>query len=267
MTPETPNQPIPGENQAPVYRTPQEVIIAGHQRLAALYGTIVEIASTRDQLTGLLNKSAWEADIAERIENNMPFGTVFIDLNAFKLVNDVLGHRSGDILLQNFSITLLEKFKRKDDKVTHSRFFIDEQPSETTRQNIVSRWAGDEFALTFGVGTDDKRGMDKTTGRHKTEQERFEDQVSYIREVFDEFVASQPDEIKALNFDIAFGPVLWSPESQLTSKELIKQVDDLMYANKTAMKRSAREALPRRKRFADWIGQKLLHYAGTPKSR
>lgn len=55
-----------------------------------------------DQLTGLHNRHALVAEIAERrdVEPSVPVGIVFADLDGFKRINDMHGHAAGDAVLQ-----------------------------------------------------------------------------------------------------------------------------------------------------------------------
>jgi diguanylate cyclase (GGDEF)-like protein len=57
----------------------------------------------RDGLTGLLNKSSFEARLAEEVERlgarDRPLGLVVVDLDHFKAVNDEHGHPVGDRVL------------------------------------------------------------------------------------------------------------------------------------------------------------------------
>ena len=52
-----------------------------------------------DALTGLANRRATMAAIDEAIATDRHFGIALIDLDGFKLVNDMLGHHVGDYLL------------------------------------------------------------------------------------------------------------------------------------------------------------------------
>ncbi|MET0048447.1 MAG: GGDEF domain-containing protein [Sedimenticola sp.] len=60
--------------------------------------------SVRDELTGLLNQRAFydglrrELSVAER--NKRPLTLVYFDLNGFKNLNDTMGHREGDRVLE-----------------------------------------------------------------------------------------------------------------------------------------------------------------------
>ena len=58
-------------------------------------------SSTTDELTGLLNRRAYEADLAalETSELLQQLVYVSIDVNKLKIVNDTLGHAAGDELL------------------------------------------------------------------------------------------------------------------------------------------------------------------------
>ncbi|MCR5747365.1 MAG: sensor domain-containing diguanylate cyclase [Lachnospiraceae bacterium] len=61
--------------------------------------------SRTDELTGLLNRRAYEEDIYE--QNNLPendhFVFISLDVNGLKVVNDTLGHAAGDELLSGAS--------------------------------------------------------------------------------------------------------------------------------------------------------------------
>ena len=55
-----------------------------------------------DGLTGLLNRSTFEAELTKALREarpGQPVGVVTIDLNDFKPINDCLGHKAGDCVL------------------------------------------------------------------------------------------------------------------------------------------------------------------------
>lgn len=75
----------------------------------------------KDTLTGCLTR-----DSIEQSHFNFPYTLVFMDLDNFKPVNDVLGHDAGDSVLKAFGQMLLDMTKRSD---------------------WVIRYGGDEFVL------------------------------------------------------------------------------------------------------------------------
>jgi len=83
-----------------------------------------------DNLTGLPNiigfKERIEEEIIKAKNNQEVFAVLFLDLDRFKTINDILGHRSGDYLLKMVS----ERLK----KILRDRDF-------------VSRQGGDEFII------------------------------------------------------------------------------------------------------------------------
>jgi len=89
----------------------------------------LEILSRTDTLTGLLNRRAFTAELDSRI-NRSDSGTAgslfYVDLDNFKPVNDILGHRKGDEAL----IAVAEMLVRS-----------------TRPGDLVARLGGDEFAL------------------------------------------------------------------------------------------------------------------------
>ena len=89
-----------------------------------------ESAARHDPLTGLPNRTAFNAELAEayrRLDRyGEKFALLYIDLDDFKAVNDRLGHLAGDQLLLQMAGRLAGKLRDKD---------------------ILCRLGGDEFVL------------------------------------------------------------------------------------------------------------------------
>jgi diguanylate cyclase (GGDEF)-like protein/PAS domain S-box-containing protein len=81
----------------------------------------LEEQATRDPLTGVGNRRAAEAALANAITraraHGEPFAVVMVDLDQFKAVNDRYGHEVGDEVLVRFAGFLRER-TREDDSVT-----------------------------------------------------------------------------------------------------------------------------------------------------
>ncbi|MCC5022768.1 MAG: GGDEF domain-containing protein [Candidatus Synoicihabitans palmerolidicus] len=74
--------------------------------------------ATRDALTGLLNRREFDRLLAEETERSKRFGRSFslvlLDLDKFKLVNDLHGHQAGDAVLIETARRLLPHMRRVD---------------------------------------------------------------------------------------------------------------------------------------------------------
>jgi diguanylate cyclase (GGDEF)-like protein len=85
-----------------------------------------------DQLTDIHNRFSQEKYIADLIEESRDtagvFGLIYIDLDQFKQVNDVYGHRVGDLYLQEVA----ERMKR-----------------QLRSADMLARLGGDEFAAVL----------------------------------------------------------------------------------------------------------------------
>ncbi|WP_290872808.1 EAL domain-containing protein [Aquabacterium sp.] len=101
------------------------------QGIQAREGEIRRLAY-QDALTGLPNREQFRHDLRQAIarsqENGAPCAVLLMDLDRFKHVNDVLGHRFGDRLLR----AVAERLHRD---------VIDGQ------QAVLARLSGDEFAV------------------------------------------------------------------------------------------------------------------------
>lgn len=88
--------------------------------------------ATTDILTGAFNRRKFEDDVSMLIRKNekkdVEFSLIFFDIDHFKSVNDLFGHKTGDIVLQRISELVLKNIRRGD------RLF---------------RWGGEEFIIVL----------------------------------------------------------------------------------------------------------------------
>ncbi len=85
----------------------------------------LEFLSLRDQLTGLYNRTFFEAELLRLHKSyNYPVTLISCDLDGLKLINDSLGHQTGDQLLVECAEILQESLRSTD---------------------ILARVGGDEF--------------------------------------------------------------------------------------------------------------------------
>ena len=87
-----------------------------------------------DPMTGLLNKSASQKAV-DAVAGKLPGALLMIDLDSFKLVNDIYGHSMGDKILIKFA-ELIKKISRAED--------------------VAGRMGGDEFILYLKNVTDEE---------------------------------------------------------------------------------------------------------------
>lgn len=98
----------------------------------------LEYASEHDCLTGLVNRRGFEFSLSNAIyvaaRQKKSLSLLYLDLDGFKLVNDLYGHAVGDILLGAVATSWRESTRDGD---------------------ILARLGGDEFVmLTHATGSD-----------------------------------------------------------------------------------------------------------------
>ena len=89
----------------------------------------LEHMATHDCLTGLVNRTVLETRLRQRTQDRRGeavHAVLFIDLDRFKAVNDSLGHKAGDLLLQEIATRLRDSVRPED---------------------TVARLGGDEFVV------------------------------------------------------------------------------------------------------------------------
>jgi diguanylate cyclase (GGDEF)-like protein len=83
-----------------------------------------------DPLTGLPNRAALDARLAEEVERSVRYGqplsVLFVDIDHFKAINDTRGHQVGDEVLQSMASVLRSTVRTPD---------------------FVARYGGEEFVI------------------------------------------------------------------------------------------------------------------------
>ncbi|MGH8086557.1 MAG: sensor domain-containing protein [Lysobacter sp.] len=123
---------------------------AGSPLSARLVGTLQDITDRKqaedslrvqartDPLTGLLNRDAVRTEIESRLADpgQARLAVLYIDLDRFKIVNDVLGHAAGDRLLASAA----RRIRRA-----------------VGGEGVIARFGGDEFLVVCATADDPSR--------------------------------------------------------------------------------------------------------------
>ena len=175
--------------------------IESHEKLEEL--------SRTDELTGLLNRRAFFSDIEQRLQvltrRKRRAALFYIDLDNFKQVNDIHGHKRGDEALVALSHILVEGSRIGD---------------------LVSRLGGDEFAMWL-------EETDETAAVHKAEA------LFGAARALEEY-SGGPDHPLGISVGIA----VTDPDSREPLKSLIALSDGAMYMIKHGSKGSYAIAEP-----------------------
>lgn len=96
----------------------------------------IEELSIRDRLTGLYNRLKLDELFALHLSlvrrHGGSFSVIMLDIDKFKLVNDVYGHQVGDTVLQEISLLMRENIRFED---------------------ALGRWGGEEFLILLPTST------------------------------------------------------------------------------------------------------------------
>ncbi len=155
--------------------------------------------ASRDGLTGVLNRRAFEEAVAREFESaakhQWPLSVVFVDLDRFKQINDSHGHQAGDAMLRAVSDLLTECLRDSD---------------------IVARYGGDEFVLLLpGLDAD----AANTVAARLVEEARSR--------------TADDGNGGTVSITLSLGIATYDSESGFTKpKELISAADEALYHSK-----------------------------------
>lgn len=135
---------IYSSRQSADYSMRQELLDTCVQSLViGLENCFLHLQAIQDPLTGLYNRSYFlyrlEEELAYSSRHRAPFALLMADLDDFKVVNDQLGHETGDRVLRKIGDLFRAALRRED---------------------VPSRYGGDEFLLLL-VNCDQKAALEK----------------------------------------------------------------------------------------------------------
>ena len=108
----------------------------GYQRSLKEANLRLSTAASTDYLTGLSNRrrilDQIDAELSRSRRHDSPFCIVLADIDGFKGVNDSYGHEAGDRVLV---------------------FVADSMRSSVRREDLCSRWGGEEFLICLPQAT------------------------------------------------------------------------------------------------------------------
>ena len=170
----------------------------------------VRASGMRDSLTGLCNRaalaSALEAAMARSRRRNQAVGLLYIDLDDFKLVNDTLGHESGDELLRTVA-----------ERLSHAR-----------PDSVIARQGGDEFIVLL-----------ESLGDLNDEAAVERDAALAVEALLDALEAPLTIAASALRLRCSAGLSLFPADGSLAD-DLQRHADAAMYAAKSSGARWSR---------------------------
>lgn len=158
----------------------------------------LELLSVTDDLTGAYNHRFFNTILDKEIEksktNSKPLALIMIDIDNFKMCNDVSGHDYGDYILKGTASIL---------------------KTAAGDQNIVCRYGGDEFAVILpGLDLDSASQM-----AHK------------IRNLFEKEKSKYFKSQTFINITLSMGFSVY-PDLAATKDDLINQADMALYHSK-----------------------------------
>lgn len=159
-------------------------------------------AATSDELTQITNRRGFmtlgQLILNECLLKQRSASLTFLDLDKFKAINDVLGHREGDRALMDFADAMKVTFRHSD---------------------LFARLGGDEFVVLLNGSQQHEAEEQLQTFRHYLQQQAMHLNRRY-------------------RLDFSSGVVEFNPHDPHTLEQLLESSDAVMYATKKAKKRS-----------------------------
>lgn len=169
---------------------------------AAAHGE-VRVRAEQDALTGLRNHGAFQHDVRAAVAAGAPFAVLMMDLDAFKVFNDALGHPAGDALLVEVALAMTGATRDTDQ---------------------LYRYGGDEFAAIL-------HGADRVVAHDVGGRIR-----RAVRDRTDRLAASGVESRPVVSVSVG---IACFPDDGRSNDELIAVADRALYQVKPADRRSA----------------------------
>jgi diguanylate cyclase (GGDEF)-like protein len=153
-------------------------------------------AATFDELTGIFNRRTFLLHAKEVIalfaRKEEPISYLLMDIDDFKKINDLYGHYAGDLVLQDFAVTIKAHLREYD---------------------LFGRYGGEEFAVLLP-------GADEKTAAEVGER---------LREAIENSSVSFGEEIR---YAISIGAVTVTASAETSIDQLYRMSDKALYLAK-----------------------------------
>ncbi len=182
-------------------------------------------------LNELMDRQEWHDNVDAHVtyaeQNNKSLTVVFADVNLFKLVNDVLGHNVGDVVIDDIkqAVSFLAGELRIGDGEDEGRDVVSyNDPNEhaplspSAAEQSINAYGGhvggDEVAI---IAETDAAGAQAIAGR--------------LRTAFNEYI-DRPEnaQLKELGIGLSIGTATLEPG--MDAHQLLRKADDAMYQDK-----------------------------------
>lgn len=210
----------------------------------------IKYLAYHDDLTGLPNRLMFmeytNKAIAQAKRQDCKLSVLYLDLDDFKRVNDIMGHKSGDILLKEVSDRIHNCLRESD--------FAARKNQDTS--NMAARIGGDEFLILLHAVSDNFL-PGKIAKR-------------IIDELSKPFILSN----NQFHIGVSIGITVY-PDDSTTAENLIKHADLAMYHAKSngknnyqyyleSMNENMRKRIQIENKLRDAINNKQLHLNYQP---
>jgi diguanylate cyclase (GGDEF)-like protein len=166
-----------------------------------------------DYLTGLYNRRQLDKYMLSKIESKRPDSTIaaiMMDIDNFKSINDLYGHKMGDEALETMALILKKVFSHND---------------------FIARYAGDEFVVVMDL-------------QHENDINPILKRLNNNLDHFNKNSGSPYD------LSISYGVDIYHEKTHMTADKFLHHLDELMYYNKRRKKiLQVKEQKTRRSRF------------------
>lgn len=174
------------------------------EELAALNAELLQL-STLDKLTGLLNRRAFDERFealwleGERLQQ--PLSVIMIDVDHFKVLNDVFGHVYGDTVLQRVAALLPQALRG--------------------HQDLTARYGGEEFTVLL-PNTESETAL------------LVAERIRHLVDVAGTPVSEHPESESVIWVTVSCGVATSVPSRTHAREELLKAADRALYDAKAA---------------------------------
>ena len=179
----------------------QSIIIDLDKQLYELLNQHLFKMAQQDTLTSLGNRRRLEQQLAQEFESvnlhGKSLAILFVDVDFFKLYNDLYGHQHGDVALIHVAQTLLR---------------------HTGVADVAIRYGGEEFVLLITDTTPKKAESIATAILQDVRHQKIEHKNSAICDFL----------------TVSIGLTLYSGEPDITYQDILKLADQALYAAKNA---------------------------------